>query len=135
MSITAYFEQLEAPLTNPRWSWGAVRASDGAVVLRVWQDHRIVQDRTPIMMLTHHSKYQGREDNLGYQERLEHVWLVREGATCYMVMCLAVDPEASPRKIQSYNSTDVFVGGELLELDGDTWITLVDRLPWQEVAK
>ncbi len=135
MSITDYFKKLGAPLSNTRWSWGSVRASDGAVFLRVWQDRKVVRDRVSIMMLTHHSKYVGKQENLGYRERLEQVQLVKDGAPCYMVMCLVADPEASPRTIKSFNKTDVFVGGEVLDFDGDTWIKVAKRLPWQEVVQ
>jgi hypothetical protein len=38
MTLSQLFEQLGAPLANVRWSWGAVRESDSAVFLRVWQD-------------------------------------------------------------------------------------------------
>ena len=33
------FATLGAPLANVRWSWGAVRPADGAVILRVWKDN------------------------------------------------------------------------------------------------
>ena len=40
MSQTNLFAKLGAPLANPRWSWGAIRTTDGAVFSRVWQDSR-----------------------------------------------------------------------------------------------
>jgi hypothetical protein len=39
-----------------------------------------------------------------------------------MVMCQAEDVEAVPRSIKSFNRNELFVGGELLELDGDTLV-------------
>lgn len=70
------------------------------------------------MMVTHHEKYLGDEDNLGYQERLDHVAKIRGGARCFMIMCLAEDVTAVPRKIKSFNSDEVFVGGEVIEFNG-----------------
>jgi len=35
---STFFAWLGAPLVNSRWSWGAVRPTDGTVFLLVWQD-------------------------------------------------------------------------------------------------
>jgi len=129
MTQTEMFKRLGAPLANPRWSWGSVRADDQAVFLRVWQDRKIKQDGHWFMMVTHHEKYVDKEDNLGYQERLMHVEKVRAGAPCFMVMCLAEDVNAVPRKIKSFNRDEVFFGGRVIELNGDTWVEIADRKP------
>jgi hypothetical protein len=129
MTQTDMFKRLGAPLSNSRWSWGAVRPEDGAVFLRVWQDRKKKHNGRWFMMVTHHEKYVGDEGNLGYQERLEHVAKIRAGAQCFMVMCLAKDISAAPRKVQSFNRNEVFVGGGVIELEGDTWVEMVDRKP------
>jgi hypothetical protein len=129
MTQTQMFKFLGARLANSRWSWGGLRAEDGAVFLRVWQDRKTKHEGRWFMMVTHHEKYLGDEDNLGYQERLEHVSKIRAGAPCFMVMCLAEDVAAVPRKIQSFNSDEVFVGGRVIELNGDTWVEIADRKP------
>lgn len=129
MTQTEMFKRLGAPLANSRWSWGAVRAGDNAVFLRVWQDRQTRQDGRLYFMVTHHEKYAGKEDNLGYQERLVHVDLIRAGAPCYMIMCLAKDVEAAPRKIKDFNRGEVFVGGKVMELGGDIWVEMVGRKP------
>lgn len=129
ISQVELFRRLDAPLHNIRWSWGSVRAADGAVFLRVWQDRMIKRDGRLFFMVTHHEKYLGREEDLGYQERLSHVAKVRAGARCYMVMCLAEDVSAVPRKIKSFNRCELFVGGRVLELNGDTWVEMADRIP------
>ena len=132
MSLSSHFERLGAPLTNSRWSWGAV-GGNGAVYLRVWQDRVVRRDGKQLVEVTHQEKYgDGRgRDNLGYAERLRHVGLIRDGAPSFMVMCLSTAPHApdSPREIQSYNEKDLFVGGDLHELDGDFWLEIVDRVP------
>jgi hypothetical protein len=68
-------------------------------------------------------------DALGWKERLEHAREIRAGKPSYFIMCKAVDSKASPREIDSFDSKTVFVGGEIEEFDGDTWVELVDRLP------
>ena len=126
MSITAMFENLGAPLANSRWSWGGVR-QDGAVVLRVWQNEtRRINGQTHIQ-LTHHAAFVGKEDNLGYQERLQQVAQIREGAKCYMVICEPRDTKEVPRVIKEFNDRELFRAGQLVEQDGDWWVPISAR--------
>ena len=134
MNQMEMFKYLGAPLSNSRWSWGAVRSEDGAVFLRVWQDRQARKDGRLYFMVTHHEKYTSKEDNLGYHERLLHVDLIRTGAPCYMIMCLAEDVEAAPRKIKDFNRGEVFIGGKVMELHSDTWIEMVGRKPISVVS-
>ena len=135
MSISSFFSKLGAPLKNVRWSWGAVRDGDGAVFLRVWQDRKFVDDeRVPVMQITDHEKYANAPYKPGWEERLKHIELVRKGAKCYLVMCRAKDPNVSPREIAGWNKREVFVGGELREVKGDTWIEAIRRVPISEIA-
>ena len=128
MSLTQHFEKLGAPLTNSRWSWGSVRESDGAVFLRVWQDQKIRIDGKSYMLVTHHAAYVGNESSLGYTERLGHVDLARKGSKVYMIICIVKDPDAIPREIGSFIKDDVFLGGEIIDHEGDTWIEQAGRV-------
>ena len=118
MSISSLFKLLGAPLANSRWSWGAQRASDGAVFLRVWQDLKLIDEegRHYMMVATASTN---EDDNLGYQERLRHVQSIRSGAPCFMVMCSAKDPETEPRAIAGFDDESIFVGGDVLETGRD----------------
>ena len=135
MSLSSLFERLGAPLANIRWSWGSLR-DDGSVVLRVWQDATLRKNGKMLVRLTHLEKYGDERgtDNLGYAERLHHVDLIRKGAKSYLVMCLAKDETASPREVKSFNSKDVFVGGDLVTLDGEAWVEIIDRVRISTVA-
>ncbi|VVP43966.1 hypothetical protein PS862_05034 [Pseudomonas fluorescens] len=126
-SITQFFSALGAPLRMVRQSWGAVRA-DGAVFLRVWQDKCETHDGTRFVQLTHLEKYGGDSSNFGYNERCSHIERIRQGAQCYLVMCLARNPEDSPRDIKSFNRDAVFVGGALRQFDKDWWIELDGKI-------
>jgi hypothetical protein len=126
MSLAQLFKKIEAPLANQRWSWGAKRI-DGSVVLRVWQDQKEKIDEKWHMLVSHHERYTDNEENLGYQERLSHMETIKNGAKCYMIMCLAKDPGASPRSIKSFNDKDIFVGGGIVEHNGNTYVELADR--------
>ena len=125
-SITQFFSALNAPLHMMRRSWGAVR-DDGVVFLRVWQDRCETHDGVRYVQLTHLEKYGGDSSDFGYNERKTHVEMIRAGAPCYLVMCLAKDTEARRRDIKSYNDT-VFVGGALKEFDRDWWIELAGKV-------
>ncbi|WP_338126449.1 hypothetical protein [Pseudomonas luteola] len=133
MSLTQFFEKIGAPLKNPRWSWGAVR-EDGTVILRVWQDRKIKHDGSHYMQLSHLQKYGEGQDNLGYMERLDHIQLIKSGAKCYMVMCLAKDPKTSPREILSFNKSKLFLGGKLCEIDSDWFIEIAASIPVQSAT-
>src|SRR5690349_5448881 len=102
MTPTDFFKWLGAPLKNNQWSWGAARAKDGAVFLRVWQDESTQVDGRTLMRLTNREVSTSRRADLGYRERLTHLDLVRAGAHCYLIMCVARDPRSAPRTIESF---------------------------------
>lgn len=133
MSLTQFFAKIGAPVKNPRWSWGGVR-EDGAVILRVWQDRKIKYDGAHYMQLSHLQKYGEGQGNLGYLERLDHIQRIKDGARCYMVMCLAKDLDSSPREIRSFNKNNLFLGGKLVEIDYDWFIEISASIPAQSVT-
>jgi hypothetical protein len=134
MSQKELFDKLGAPLVNARWSWGAVNARDGAVFLRVWQDETQRIDGRLFMRITANDYFPNNDPtNLGWQERLRHVGLVRAGALSFMIMCVARDVNATPREVQSFNRSEVFRGGQLIDADGDAWLELRERVRVQDV--
>jgi hypothetical protein len=48
-------------------------------------------------------------------------------------MCEAKVVNASPRAIKSFNDRDVFVGGALVDMDGDWWIERTGRVAAREL--
>ena len=134
MSQKALFERLGAPLANTRWSWGAVRMSDGAIFLRVWQDETMNRGNREFVRVAANEYFQkNAPKNLGYRERLNHLALVRNGARSYMIICVAIDVDATPRAVKSFNSDELYVGGQLIDVDGDFWLEIVGRVPVQDV--
>lgn len=131
MKPTEAFKYVGAPLRNSRWSWGGVRA-DGAVFLRVWQDRKRVHEGVLHFRVTSHERYREDPENLGYKERLEHVARINAGAHAYLIVAIAEDVDAHPREIKSVVD-DVFVGGRPVELDGDTWIPVTERIPLRKL--
>jgi hypothetical protein len=134
MTQTQFFEWLGAPLKNSRWSWGAIR-SDGIIFLRVWQDQSIKLEGKRYVRATYHSKVIDERSNLGHQERLLHIAELGRGSSCYLVMCKA-DPELFPaREIIDFDANDLFLVGDSVEIDGDTWLELKLRVPAMSVRK
>lgn len=133
MTRTEIFAYLGAPLSNSRWSWGAVRPPDGAVFLRVWEDENRTIGGRHYTRVDAASFIQDESGSPGYTERLRHLDLIRAGAASYMVMCRAADKTSHPRKIASFNQREVFVGGKLVEDQGDWWLERAARKPLEEV--
>jgi len=134
MSLSALFNSLGAPLHNNRWSWGAIRKEDCAVFLRVWQDETKIFNDKRFMRITANEYFQNNDpNNLGYQERLSQIEQIRNGAKSYMIVCVAEDTNAIPRSITSFNSNEVFEGGELITEAGDVWLEFGKRLAVQLV--
>ncbi len=133
MNLTEFFAYLGAPLANNRWSWGAVRPGDAAVVLRVWQDEWKKIGDLRAVRITDGGHFAAHPDSHGYIERMRQIDLIRAGNPSYMIMCLARDVNANPREIQSFNDTDLFVGGRLIEHGGETWLEAVRKVPIAEV--
>jgi len=129
LSQDEFFRSLGAPLHNARWSWGSVRASDKAIVLRVWQDETRQLDGKLHVMITARKWFADDPKNLGNTERLKHVEAIKAGAASFAVMCVAVDSKASPREMATYNKDEVFVGGSVRSADGEDWLELVRRVP------
>ena len=119
-----FFNALDAPLTNQRWSWGAVRR-DGAVFLRVWQDEVQKQDGAYFVKITYKRESEEQRDSAGNRERLRHVERICKGATVFLIMCVAKDVTAVPRKVKQFDAENVRRGGRLRNIAGEWWIELV----------
>lgn len=132
MSISNVFTKLNAPLRNNRWSWGSVREEDETIFLRVWQDgHKKINDKKYVWI----SRKQPKSGDIGEKERLEHVLLIKNKSyKCYMIMCVAENIQASTRKIKSFNKKELFIGGEIVDLDDSYWIEIpMQRVPIQKL--
>jgi hypothetical protein len=133
ISQTEFFNTLNAPLRNARWSWGALRP-DGTVILRVWQDEIKHKDNREFIRVAKKKRFEEQiPQHPGYKERLEHLARIKNGAKSYMVICIAKDVEAIPRAIKSFKSNELFVGGELMEFDGDFCLEILDSIPVQDL--
>lgn len=129
MSITDMFKILGAPLVSHMWSWGGV-CEDGTIVLRVWKDRQIKIDGERYFMVAHHTKHvEEPGPRLGYQERLRHLDMIRQGAKCILVTIRAKDKTASPREIAGFEKNFIIETDGLLEHEGNTYIKALRRVP------
>ena len=133
MALSDLFAYLGAALKNTRWSWGAVRTCDGSVFLRVWQDECGTVNSIRVVRITDNKYFANTPDSHGYIERLQHIDLIRSGSPSFLIMCLAQNVGANPRVIHSFNDREIFVGGRLIDHDGDVWLEMVRRVPVADV--
>lgn len=119
ISRSKLFEKLGAPLTNIRWSWGAVSKSGRKVYLAVWEDEfRRIKGKKVVRL----TNYRTSADRLGYGERLEQIELIEKGFKSYGVLCTVKDPSESPRSLKDFNREELLVGGKLIKNAGDWWL-------------
>jgi hypothetical protein len=128
MSMSFMFEKINAPLHNIIWSWGAATPDERIVYLRVWQDETITIDGKRYVHLLARDKFEGKK-NLGYEERLRQLNLVRQGAECFVIFCEPRKPITSPRKVADYVKDRVFPTKDFLEHEGDLWIEFGGGIP------
>ena len=128
MTHTEFLKSLGAPVVNAAWSWGSVRDRDGAVFLMVWQDRVAWIEGGNHVRITLNEKFADEPNNPGNNERLRHIDLVRQGASCYLLMCKAKDPNAKRRVREPFEHGNVFVAGDIVESQGDIWIKIGQRI-------
>ena len=127
MNMSDLFKRVGAPLKNTRWSWGAV-SENGDVFLRIWSDQFRQADDKRVVRVTHHAAFANDPENLGYKERLEHVALIAGGARSFCFLCKAIDPNAHPRRLASFDERTLFVGGILIQESEDSWLEVTQRI-------
>jgi hypothetical protein len=134
MSLTGLFEELDAPLANNRWSWGAVREQDQAVFLRVWQDgcKKLPEFGAGYFAWVANAPY--TNNSLGESERNRHIELIKNGAKAYVIICIDEGhSEGDGRKIDDFDNDSLHVGGIVVEYDNSFFMQLVDRVPTKDV--
>lgn len=103
--ISKFFEGLELPLRNIRWSWGA--RSGSTLLLRTWADEYSGRTKT-VTVLREPSRYQ-RSESYGLDERIFHLKALWQGDLAgYTVIANVKDADAHPREIKDYRDDAVF---------------------------
>lgn len=134
MSMQAFFERLGAPLRVVRTSWGG--EGPRGIFLRAWQDEfeKLPDGRRGVLV-----SWSPAEDNgtthFGRNERREHVAKIKDGARGYVIMCVVEDPKADPRQIRSFNQREIFPINEIVEIDGNNFAVLDQRIAVRDFLK
>ena len=67
-------------------------------------------------------------NTFGRTERRQHIELIRQGATCFLIMCEAVSPHGEgPRVVRTYNDNELFLTGKLLHRPEAVYIEVTLR--------
>jgi len=53
--------------------------------------------------------------------------------TCYLVLCIARDVDERPRTVADFLKDEVFVGGAIIQRDGDSWMALGRRMAVRQI--
>ncbi|MDE0192916.1 MAG: hypothetical protein OXQ90_16300 [Gammaproteobacteria bacterium] len=125
MSISGFFEhELNAPLNNVRWSWGAVDG-EGNVYLRVWENEfRCIDGKRHALILRRPGGGDAHRRRPGRREREDHVERIVHGAKAFCVVCRAKDPEATPKAIASFDKTPPLQGRRVVPQDGNLYLEI-----------
>lgn len=122
MNHSEIYSRLNAELANPRWSWGAIDKQKRFVALTGWAEEIQRRDGVWAIKVSASKKWNNKP---GLRERNRHLDMIREGMASVVVKADMRSPEL--REIGSLDK-DVFIGGELVDWDGDTYLTLTKRV-------
>ena len=126
-----YEEALGVPLTNPRWSWGAIDPKTNRVFLNVWSD-RVSTDVDGEKI---HVLWKEKEKSSGYPERVRHLEAIQRGATGIGILCQNVQKKGSAsRKIDFFDDEQLILLGEFSEDDDSKYAHIIKRLPVSELS-
>lgn len=123
LGINAFFATvLNAPLANPRWSWGAVNEFGASVFLRLWRmDLTVVDGRRCISVLG-----TGGADSHGWKERERHIELIKSGHSGYGVLCDKGRPDSGT--ITGFDQANLAKLGQVFEKNGEVFVEFLDMV-------
>lgn len=121
-----------------------MREGDNALFLRVWSDQRWLEADKVYLRLTDFGYYNNHPGDNGWNERWRHVQSLLSQNTkdsagrpakAYLIICEPVNPNAKPRAIKQWNDTNVLVGGEVIEREGDYWIERIGAIKVEQARE
>ena len=132
MNITTFFETvLNARLTNPIWSWGAVDSQD-RIFLRVWSDQiRSSANGDTVEVFWKNP----RRRSAGYNERYRHLEMIRQGAQGFGIVCTARETSDGGREIVGFDDRYLLRLGTLTEDERRVYARVISRLPINEFKR
>jgi len=128
--ISVFFDALGFRLKNTRWSWGAgSQQAPFAILLRTW-DHDQHNGYVRVLRSINDTANPGRSERI---EHLRALWA--GGLPGYTVIATAVDANAHPRQIKSYEENEVRALQKLVARpDGSIWALLGKSVPIEQLS-
>jgi hypothetical protein len=127
-----YTDVLDAPLRNPRWSWGAHDPVKDRLYLRVWDDEVVPKGGRSLVMVLRN----GGRSSPGRAERKRHLDLIAAGAEAYAVLCTPDGLRTDrPRKIRGFDRTALLRLGRIIELPAGLYAEVLERVSLQRVMR
>ena len=128
-TVTDFFKHdLQAPLHNAVWSWGAVSTDGKRQALRVWADEYKRIDGVRWVSVDY-VVIPETQTSPGAPERRRHVEALRAGFPTAGVIVTAEDPLASPRTIKHTDFAQlVVVTPEFKDIGNDVFAKVVRKI-------
>jgi hypothetical protein len=130
MNITEFFDkQLDSPLANALWSWGAKSRDGKRIALRVWAHDGRKRDGKYWMSVDYADWGNSAPGYVssGIAERQRHVAEMRSGVPAIGVVCEAIDGDTS-KGIKSFDDRQVLVfTSEFMETHGEVFVRYVEK--------
>lgn len=100
---------------------------EGNVYLRVWENEfQSIDGKRHVLILRNPEASDVRPGRPGRREREDHIERIRQGARAFCVVCRAKDPEATPKSIDSFE-TSVLPGRRVVYKDGNLYLEVSQR--------
>ena len=135
-TITDFFKHdLQAPLHNAVWSWGAVSTDGKRQALRVWADeYKLIGGAWWVSV--DYVAIPASQTSPGAPERRRHVEALRSGFPTVGVIVTAEDPLAAPRTIKHTDFSQLVVfAPEFKEIGNDVFARVVRKITPAEFTR
>ena len=135
-SITDFFKHdLQAPLHNAVWSWGAVSTDNKRQALRVWADEYKRIDGAWWVSVDY-VVIPATQNSPGAPERKRHVEAMRAGVPTAGVIVTVEDPLAVPRTIKHADYEQLVVlAPEFMEIGNEVFARVERKIAPTEFKK
>ena len=139
ITISEFFNLLNAPLFHRVRSWGSINKKSGDVIFRIWDDEHIKGEGVSKRKyrLTDYALYADKLSDFGFQERLEHIEIANNKGRAFFIICYATDKTVQPRSIRTFKREFIGFSASLVRVDLDWWLEdkgLITVAEYQELT-
>ena len=132
MTLNNFFKDvLGANLKNNRWSWGADNPLTNQCFLRVWEDEIVAKKGIKKVQILDRTLKKSH----GQSERINQINEIKSGVEGFGVLCVAVDPNKSPRKIKSFDQNRILKLGKLFDSNQKIYAEIIEQISVSSIEK